>query len=72
MNDDFETFKFTYIDDGRRITYECSEDVAFWPDVLQKFLDFMASVYGYDISKNIKVEHPKGFKDIEDNEDFTS
>lgn len=72
MNDDFETFKFTYIDDGRRITYECSEDVAFWPDVLDKFLDFMASVYGYDIRKNITVNKPSGFKDFSSNEDTST
>lgn len=69
----FESFKFSYTSNGRKISYEATEDIDYWPDVLDKFLDFMASVYGYDIRKNVTVTEPAGhFNFNSTDEDSTS
>jgi len=59
-DDYFESFKFTYTSNGRKISYEATEDIDYWPDVLNKFLDFMSSVYGYDIRNSVTVTEPAG------------
>mgnify|MGYP003349750852 CR=1 FL=1 len=72
-NDYFEAFKFTYTGEGRNITYEATKDIEYWPDVLDKFLDFLSSVYGYDIRSNVTITEPAGdFKFYTTNEDTTS
>ena len=58
------TFSFTENDDfmceecanNRKITYEADFDSAvIWEAPLKSFLDFLGSVYGYDISEHITV-----------------
>jgi hypothetical protein len=59
-DDYFESFKFSYNSEGRNISYEATEEIDYWPDVLDKFLDFLGAVYGYDIRKNVTVAEPAG------------
>lgn len=72
MNHDFETFTFTYNDGGRHIIYECSDEVEYWPDVVQKFLDFMSAVYGYEIRTKVTINAPNNFAPCSSNEDTST
>jgi phosphoribosyl 1,2-cyclic phosphodiesterase len=72
-DDYFESYKFSYTSEGRKISYEVTEDVNYWPDVLDKFLDFLSSVYGYNIRKSVTVTEPSGHLNFSDtNEDTTT
>lgn len=51
------SFSFVNPEDDRRITVDRSfEYDVTWPSVLQEFVDFLSGVYGYDISRKIKVQ----------------
>ena len=41
------------------------------PDVLEKFLDFLGSVYGYDIRKSVTVVKPSGHLNFSDTDEDT-
>jgi hypothetical protein len=55
-----EIYTFRYTDGDRSISFNSQLNNDYWPDVLNKFLDFLSSVYGYDIRKNVTVNEPKG------------
>ena len=70
--DYFESFKFSYTSNGRNISYEATKDIDYWPDVLDKFLDFLGSVYGYDIRKSVTVTEPSGHLNFSDTDEDTT
>lgn len=79
-----DIFAFGYITDGRgriRMEIEAPDDgFQPWTEVLDRFVDFLESVYGYDIKSHIRLQYSSamdvgefwrgGFFDLEeDNED---
>lgn len=58
-DEDYEHYTFQYRDGDRHISYSTDKDNDYWPDVLEKFLHFLSSVYGYDIRKKVTVNEPK-------------
>lgn len=64
-------YTFTFSGDERNIRFNVSvDDFVPWDDVLRHFLDFLGSVYGYNISKYVDVNAPH--KDLKDDEDTTT
>jgi hypothetical protein len=55
-----EIYTFRYSDGDRHISFTTEKNNDYWPDVLDKFLDFLGSVYGYDIRKNVTVKESQG------------
>jgi hypothetical protein len=55
MTDFKETYNFDYFDGkDRSITCQFSPG-AMWPEVLEQFVGFLSSVYGYDIREKIAI-----------------
>lgn len=61
MTDDTPTtYGFSYIDCGGKVSkHEVTMDEVTWPEVLNDFVNFLQSVYGYDIKSSIRVKEPK-------------
>ena len=56
MNEFKETYIFQYTDGkDRGITCQFSPG-ATWPEVLEQFVGFLSSVYGYDIREKIAID----------------
>lgn len=53
-----EIYTFRYHDADRNITYTTEKNNDYWPDVLNKFIDFLSSVYGYDIRDKVTIDSP--------------
>lgn len=72
-SEDKSNYTFTFAGDERNINFNVAVDYdQTWNDVLRHFLDFLGSVYGYNISKYVTTEPPRGFKDLEDDEDTST
>ena len=67
-----ESYSFKYTDGDRDIVYNTHKDNIFWPDVLDKFLDFLSSVYGYDIRNSVKVDRPADSFQFKNDEDTST
>ena len=66
-------YTFAFSGDERNINFNVAVDYdGTWNDVLRHFLDFLGSVYGYNISKYVTMESPRGFKGLKDDEDTTA
>lgn len=58
--DDFRSYyTFTYRNTGENKTVEFNqafEDATTWPTVLNAFIDFLSSVYGYNVGQKVRIE----------------
>ena len=61
MNDeDYTSYGFIYRDCGGKVSkHEVTLDEVTWPEVLNDFVNFLQSVYGYDIKDSIRIEQPR-------------
>lgn len=61
MNDeDYTSYGFMYRDCGGKVSkHEVTLDEVTWPEVLNDFVNFLQSVYGYDIKDSIRIEQPR-------------
>ena len=61
MNDeDYTSYGFIYRDCGGKVSkHEVTLDEVTWPEVLNDFVNFLQSVYGYDIKDSIRIEKPR-------------
>lgn len=59
-NQDYTGYGFMYRDCGGKVSkHEVTVDEVTWPEVLNDFVDFLQSVYGYDIKSSIRIQEPK-------------
>lgn len=61
MNDeDYTSYGFMYRDCGGKVSkHEVTLDEVTWPEVLNDFVNFLQSVYGYNIKDSIRIEKPR-------------
>ena len=60
MNDEeYTSYGFMYRDCGGKVSnHEVTIDDVTWPEVLNDFVDFLQSVYGYNIKDSVRIlEH---------------
>ena len=66
-------YTFTFSGDERNINFNVAVEYdETWNKVLGHFLDFLGSVYGYNISKYVTTESFSSFKDLKADEDTTT
>lgn len=63
MNDNEDTtvsYGFAYRDfEGKHHKHEVIMDEVTWPEMLNDFVRFMESIYGYEILPSIRIEYPR-------------
>lgn len=61
------TYTFTYVnpEDGRHIEYRFNarhdDDTMFWTEIHSRFLNFLSSVFGYDIRDEVTTKSIREF-----------
>jgi len=62
-NQDYTGYGFMYRDCGGKVSkHEVTVDEVTWPEVLNDFVNFLQSVYGYEIKSSIRVKEPYWMK----------